>query len=41
MKVLKWISRVAVVITTLLSLWRLWRAWQLRNAPDVATGARG
>jgi hypothetical protein len=35
MSVLKWTSRVALVLTTALSVWRLWKTWQLRNEPDV------
>ena len=38
MSFLKWISRVAVVITTALSLWRLWKVWQQqRSESDVST----
>ena len=35
MSVLKWTSRVALVLTTALSVWRLWKTWQLRNEPDL------
>ena len=37
MSILKWISRVAVVITTALSLWRLWKVWQQqRNESNMS-----
>ncbi len=35
MTVLKWTSRVAVVLTTALSVWRLWKAWRMRSEPEV------
>ncbi|MFL6289043.1 MAG: hypothetical protein ACJ73L_11665 [Actinomycetes bacterium] len=36
MTILKWTSRVAVVLTTAISVWRLWKAWRMRSEPDVA-----
>ena len=36
MTVLKWTSRVAVVLTTAISVWRLWKTWRMRSEADVA-----
>ena len=36
MSVLKWTSRVALVVTTALSVWRLWKTWRTRNTSEQA-----
>ena len=38
MTLLKWTSRIAVVVTTALSVWRLWKAWNERHVGGSGDG---